>query len=115
MLGEFAPRSPMYVAASYVVNHFEKLTRYLENPKLRPDNNHAERLLRSEKSMLDSSRFRVTKKGRLCYDVLKTILANCATAGIKPMPYIVYVMQNQIEVRKNPSLFTPQAFSRSQK
>ena len=115
MLGNFAPKSPMHVAASYVVNHFEKLTKYLENPKIRPDNNYAERLLRSEKSMLDSSRFRVTKKGRLCYDVLKTVLANCATARIKPMPYLVYIMKNQVEVRKNPALHTPHAFSRSQK
>jgi hypothetical protein len=42
MLGNFAPKSPMHVAASYVVNHFEKLTKYLENPKIRPDNNYAQ-------------------------------------------------------------------------
>jgi hypothetical protein len=31
------------------------------------------------------------------------------------MPYLVYIMKNQVEVRKNPALHTPHAFSRSQK
>ncbi len=115
MQGEFAPKTDMRKAADYVVNNFEKLTLYLSNPRIRPDNNLAERLLRYEKTMLDNSKFRVSKRGRLAYDILRSILATCSTAKVEPMRYLVHVMRNQVDARKNPAQFTPYAYGTSLK
>jgi hypothetical protein len=109
----FAPNSDMGKAASYILNNFGKLTHYLEDPRLRPDNNLSERLLRYEKIMHDNSKFRVTKRGRLTYDILRTIITTCSMAGVNTMAYLVFVMKNQAEARKNPSKFTPYAYANS--
>ena len=115
ILNDFAPNSDMGKAANYIINNFKKLTHYLTDYRLRPDNNHSERLLRYEKTMLDNSKFRVSKRGRLVYDILRTILATCNAARISPFDYIVYLLKNQVRARAKPSDFTPYAFAQIQK
>jgi hypothetical protein len=115
ILANFAPNSDMGKAASYIINHFNKLTRYLSDSRLRPDNNWAERLLRYEKVMLDNSKFRVSKRGRLVYDILRTILATCTTAEVSPFHYLVHVFKNQVDARKNPANYTPYAYATREK
>jgi hypothetical protein len=109
------PNHPLVTAANYIINHYEKLTKYLNDPNLMPDNNHAERLLRYEKSMLDNSKFRVSRKGRLAYDIIRTILTTCAVNKIDPSKYIVHILKNQMDVRENPEKYTPHAYLKSLK
>ena len=115
MQSEFAPNSDLGKAAGYILNNFGKLTHYLGDPRLRPDNNLAERLLRYEKIMQDNSKFRVTKKGRLVYDILRTILASCNAAGAEPLPYLVHVLRNQVDARQSPARYTPHAYVSTKK
>ena len=112
---QFAPNSDFAKSADYIVNNFAKLTKYLSEPLLKPDNNHAERLLRYEKIMLDNSKFRVTKKGRLAYDIIRTILTTCRANGVDAREYLIYIMKNQIQVRQNPRYFTPYAYAKQKK
>jgi hypothetical protein len=65
--------------------------------------------------MLDNSKFRVSKRGRLVYDILRTILATCNAARISLFDYIVYLLKNQVQARAKPSDFTPYAFAQNQK
>lgn len=109
---EFAPNSDMYAAAEYVLKNFDALTRYLTNIRLRPDNNMAERLLRFEKIMLGSSKFRMTKKGRLAYDILRTVLCTCTAVGVEPAKYFLFVLKNQVDARAHPQKYTPAAFAK---
>ncbi|MBP7992859.1 MAG: transposase, partial [Candidatus Magasanikbacteria bacterium] len=61
---QWAPGMKLHQACNYVIKNYEALTRYLENPYLLYTNNTCERALRIEKCMLDSSKFRKTRKGR---------------------------------------------------
>ncbi len=115
MQDDLAPNADMTKAANYIINNFGKMTHYLSNPKLRPDNNWAERLLRYEKVMLDNSKFRVSKRGRLAYDILRTILATCNAAGVPPFLYLVHVLKKQVDARKNPADYTPYAYASTKK
>ena len=111
----FAPNSDFAKAGDYIVNNFKELTYYLSDPLTKPDNNLAERLLRYEKIMLDNSKFRVTKKGRLAYDIIRTILTTCQANGVDAREYLVHILKNQLDVRQNPRNHTPYAFAKQQK
>jgi hypothetical protein len=42
--------------------------------------------------------------------VLGTIITTWSMAGANTMAYLVFVMKNQTEARKNPAKFTPYAY-----
>jgi hypothetical protein len=108
---QFAPNSDIVAAADYICKNSKTLTRYFHDARLLPDNNLSERLLRYEKIMLDNSRFRVTRKGRLAYDIVRTILATCTANGVSPRAYMVHVLRHQQAARQTPSIYTPHAFA----
>jgi hypothetical protein len=60
-------------AARYVINHFDALTAYLDDPRLEPTNSLRERMLRTEKLIEGSSMFRTSLEGRFVLDVVRTI------------------------------------------
>jgi hypothetical protein len=101
------PDTPLYGAAQYLVNHYDELTRYLDNPFLEPSNNGRERGLRIEKCMLSSSKFRKTRNGRAVLDVLRTINATCTTAELDLAVYLKYIDQNKDQLQDNPEEYTP--------
>jgi hypothetical protein len=103
------PGTDLHRAAMYVINHFEELTRYLDNPYLHYTNNGSERALRIEKCMLSGSKFRKTRNGRAVLDVLRTINATCTAAKVDLTAYIRYVFAHLPELRDNPKNFTPYA------
>jgi transposase len=103
------PGTELHRACQYVINHFEELTRYLENPHLHYTNNGIERALRIEKCMLSGSKFRKTRNGRAVLDVLRTINATCTAAKIDLTTYIRHVFKHLPELRENPKPFTPYA------
>lgn len=109
------PDHPLYIAAQYVVNHFDELTRYLTNPYLEPSNNGRERALRIEKSMLDSSKFRKTRNGRAVLDVLRTFNATCTAADLDLAEYLKYIYQHADQIPHCPEEYTPYAVAKKLK
>lgn len=103
------PGSELHRACLYVINHFEELTLYLENPFLKYTNNGSERGLRIEKCFLSSSKFTKTKDGRAVTDILRTINATCTAAGLDLAVYLQYVFKNRNQLHEHPELFTPYA------
>jgi hypothetical protein len=101
------PDHPLYTAAQYLVNHFDELTRYLNNPYLEPTNNGRERGLRIEKCMLSSSKFRKTRNGRAVLDILRTLNATCTAAELDLATYLKYIARYEDELLENPQQFTP--------
>ena len=105
--------SDLYKACNYIINHYEELTRYLEDPRLPSTNNLSERVLRWDKIMLDSSKFRATENGRLNVDILRTITHSCSAAEVELKDYLFFVFKNRQKISENPSLYTPYSYALS--
>jgi hypothetical protein len=103
------PKTKLYDAAMYIINHFDALTRYLGDPRLEFTNNARERGLRAEVSMLVSSKFRKTRRGRAALDVLRTINATCTAADVSLADYLREVLPAGAKIESNPAHYTPYA------
>lgn len=104
------PKTPLYKACMYLINHYEELTRYLEDPRLEYTNNRSERGLRTEVQMLVTSKFRKTRYGRAVLDILRTITTTCNVAEVELAAYIRFVYRHRADVEKAPQKYTPYAF-----
>lgn len=103
------PNTELHRACKYVINHFDELTLYLDNPFLKYTNNGSERALRIEKCFLSSSKFTKTRDGRAVVDILRTVNATCTAAGLDLTDYLQYVFKNRSRLHQHPELFTPYA------
>jgi len=111
---KWPPATKLGTGARYIINHFDKLTAYLEDPHLEPTNNLRERMLRMEKLLESSSMFRKTLEGRFALDVVRTILQTAVAAGAPAFDYLVHVLRApRSDVAANPARFTPHAWARN--
>jgi hypothetical protein len=103
--------SELYIACQYVVNHYAELTKYLSDPRLPSNNNLSERVLRWDKIMQDSSKFRMTEAGRLHVDILRTIVHTCSAAKVELKDYLLFVFKNRADIATEPKKYTPYAYA----
>jgi hypothetical protein len=98
--------------ARYIINHYDELTAYLEEPRLGPNNNFSERMLRMEKLIEKSSMFRTSLDGRFVLDILRTILQTAVAAKVPLQEYLLSVLKTRPgEIKKAPEKFTPRAWA----
>lgn len=98
--------------ARYIINHFDALTAYLDDPRLDPSNNLRERMLRMEKLIEGSSMFRRSLEGRFVLDIVRTILQTAVAAGVPVHEYLVSVLRaNDDDIQAHPDRFTPRAWA----
>jgi hypothetical protein len=110
--GHYWPKtSELFVACQYIVNHYDELTRYLDDPRLPSNNNLSERVLRWDKIMQDASKFRVTEAGRLHVDILRTVVHTCSAAGVELKDYLLFVFMNRSAIESDPKRYTPYAYA----
>jgi hypothetical protein len=110
--GHFWPKtSELHIACQYIVKHYPELTAYIEDPRLPSNNNLSERVLRWDKIMQDSSKFRMTEAGRLHVDILRTIVHTCSAAGVELKDYLLFVFKNRDGISVTPQLYTPYAYA----
>ena len=86
------------------------MTRYLYDSWLHPSNNEVERTLRSERIMLNNSKFRQSRTGRQSYDILRTIQLCCVGADVSFTDYLTWMVINNQKVANNPAEWTPYAY-----
>jgi hypothetical protein len=99
-------------AARYITRHYEKLTAYLDDPRLSLSNNFSERMLRMEKLIENSSLFRTSLEGRFALDIMRTVLQTAVAARAPLQTYLLSVLRTPpAEVAANPERFTPRAWS----
>jgi hypothetical protein len=100
-------------AARYILRHYDKLTAYLDDPRLEATNNFSERMLRMEKLIESGSMFRVTLTGRFVLDILRTVLQTAVAAGAPLQEYVMSVLLTPEEnIAVEPERFTPRAWTK---
>ena len=110
--GHYWPKSSeLFIACQYIIKHYGELTRYLDDTRLPSNNNLSERVLRWDKIMQDSSKFRVTEAGRLHIDILRTIAHTCSAAKIELKDYLLFVFKNRAAIAVDPRHYTPYAYA----
>jgi hypothetical protein len=82
------PKAPIAEAIGYVRNQWDALTRFLDDWRLRLDNNPAERQLRRVAIGRKNWLFAGSEAGAERTCVLYTILASCRLHGINPYDYL---------------------------
>jgi hypothetical protein len=114
MVARWPPASKLGAGARYIVNHFQKLTAYLDDPRLEATNNLRERMLRTEKLIEGSSMFRRSLEGRFALDVVRSTLQTAVAAGVPVHEYVLSVLRaNEEDVALHPERYTPRAWAAS--
>lgn len=102
-------------AVRYLIDNFEELTAYLDNPRIMQTNDLSERLLRPEKQIQSASLFRNSIDGRCALDITRSVLQTSIAANAATGDYLNYVLKTPPElIEKNPESYTPLEFLRRQ-
>ena len=112
MTAKWSKSTKLGVAARYILKHYDKLTAYLDDPRLQPTNNLQERMLRTEKLIEKSSMFRLSLEGRFVLDIVRTILQTAVAARVPAHEYLVDVLRTDADdIEQHPERFTPYAWA----
>ena len=112
MKAKWSKATKLGTGARYILRHFDKLTAYLDDPRLEPTNNLRERMLRMEKLIESSSMFRRSLEGRFVLDVIRTVLQTAVAADVPVHAYLVSVLRSDAdEIASHPERFTPHAWA----
>jgi hypothetical protein len=90
-----------------MLNHFEKLTRFLNAWGAPIDNNEAERVLKRFVLFRKNSLFYKTEHGATVGGILMSLIESCRLNGANPWEYLLTLMRNKEEARRNPAAFLP--------
>lgn len=86
------PKSDLAQAAAYVINHWTALTRFVQDGRLRLDNNLVERQIRDialgRRNYLFSGSHAAAQRSAAIYSLLRT----AAQHGVAPLPYLTDVL-----------------------
>jgi len=107
MTERWSKATTLGTAGRYIINHFDALTAYLDDPRLEPTNNLRERMLRMEKLIEGSSMFRKSLEGRFGLDIVRTILQTAVAANAPVHEYLVSVLRaKDEEIAARPAHYT---------
>jgi transposase len=101
------PNSSLGKAITYMLGHWETLTRCLTEPGAPLDNNVAERALRLCIRQRKNSLFYATEQSAYIARVLTSVIATCRQAGVNALEYLVAVQEHRQEVFANPGAWLP--------
>jgi hypothetical protein len=101
------PNSSLGKAISYMLDHWQTLTRCLTEPGAPLDNNTAERALKLAIRQRKNSLFYATEHSAYIASLLTSVIATCLQAGVNALEYLVAVQEHRQEVRANPGAWLP--------
>jgi len=117
-LDDLLPDNPVRKAMKYYVNHWDALTRFLEDPDVPLDNNWSERALRSVNLIRNNSLFAGGEEGAVRLCTLLTLVSTCRLIGVDPYSYLEWALIRVVPHRDNrgltPADLTPHAYQASQ-
>jgi transposase len=103
----FDPGGSLGKAIQYMLNHWEKLTRFLKVPSAPLDNNELERSLKISVRNRKNAYFYKNEHGALIGDIHMSLIYTCWLNGVNPMDYLVEIQYYRSQIVKNPHLFLP--------
>lgn len=101
------PNSGLGQAITYMLKHWEPLTRFLSVPGAPLDNNIAERALKMAIRHRKNSLFYKTLHGARIGDVFMSLIHTCQLNGINPFDYLMALQQHAELVRKAVAQWLP--------
>jgi hypothetical protein len=109
---QWPPSHRLYLAAQYIVENFETLTYYLNEPRLSWTTNKEERGLRFEKCLLGAAKFKGNRNGRVILDILRTFNATCTAAKVEITDYLKWIYPHRADLESSPHLYTPYQYAK---
>ena len=108
----WSKESKLGEGARYITRNFDKLTAYLDDPRLQLTNNFSERMLRLEKLIEASSLFRTTLEGHFALDIMRSVLQTAVAARAPLQDYLLDVLHaSPSDVATEPTRFTPRQWA----
>jgi transposase len=101
------PNSSLGKAISYLLGHWETLTRFLSVPGAPLDNNLVERALKLFIRQRKNSLFFATEHSAYVASVLTSLIATCLHAGVNALEYLVALQEHRSEVFADPATWLP--------
>jgi hypothetical protein len=101
------PNSSLGKAIAYMLEHWDTLTRVVQEPGAPLDNNSAERALKLAIRQRKNSLFYASEHSAYIASILTSVIATCVQAGVNARDYLVMVQEHRHEVRATPSDWLP--------
>jgi transposase len=101
------PNSGLGQAISYLLNHWQKLTLFLEKPGVPLDNNIVERALKKAIRHRKNSLFYKTRKGARMGDLFMSLIHTCELNDVNAFDYLTELLRHPEELKQNPSQWMP--------
>jgi transposase len=101
------PNSSLGKAYQYVINHWEKLTRFLNTPGAPLENNIVERALKWMIQVRNASRFYATLHGAYVGSMFISLIATCYYAKVNPIDYLTALQQHRSALFQHPQKWLP--------
>ena len=101
------PNSGLGKAISYLLNHWKKLTLFLEHPGVPIDNNIVERALKKAILNRKNALFYKTLNGVAVGDLFMSLIHTCELNGANPFEYLAELLRHVEELKQKPSAWMP--------
>jgi transposase len=101
------PNSGLGKAVSYLLNHWPKLTLFLQQPGAPLDNNIAERTLKKAILNRKNALFYKTMNGAGVGDLFMSLIHTCELNGANPFDYLTELQRHATELKGNPAEWMP--------
>jgi transposase len=101
------PNSGLGKAITYLLNHWPKLTLFLQQPGAPLDNNIAERTLKKAILNRKNALFYKTLNGAGVGDLFMSLIHTCELNGTNPFQYLTELQRHADELRQKPSEWMP--------
>ena len=101
------PNSGLGQAISYLLNHWQKLTLFLEKAGVPLDNNIVERALKKAILHRKNSLFYKTRNGAQMGDLFMSLIHTCELNDVNAFDYLTELLRHTEELKQNPSAWMP--------
>ena len=101
------PNSGLGKAISYLLNHWPKLTLFLQQPDAPIDNNIVERALKKAILNRKNALFYKTLNGARVGDLFMSLIHSCELNGANPFDYLTELLRHAEELKRHPSEWMP--------